>query len=184
MDVRALLTVVIVAERFIAGRHPSADHRDRARTARGIDPSPRRVERQVVDISGNGHAGDDLTGVAVHDNQRRVRPAADEEPVVGLVDRDRGVGPGRRDGEPADHLDPSPCRSRRPAPSLALTIHPRSATFEFEGPQILREGDRAANGVVPGVDDGQLGVGVDDVDPLGPRVVSHVIGIDLPAGRS
>src|SRR5262249_39546800 len=67
-------------ERLVPIRIDLADHRDRALAAGGVDPAMARVERQVVNVAGDRHAGHNLSGIAVHDDQRRILPAADEQP--------------------------------------------------------------------------------------------------------
>ena len=64
-----------------------ADHGDGPISARGVDAPAPGVEPQVVHTAGDRDAGDDPARVAIHDHERRLLTAADEEPVVRLVDR-------------------------------------------------------------------------------------------------
>src|SRR5262245_22027874 len=65
---------------------PLADNGDRPLAAGGVDSPPPRVEGEVVDVAGDRDARDDQPRVAVHDDERRARPASDEQPMIGLVD--------------------------------------------------------------------------------------------------
>ena len=78
-------------ERLVPVSINLVDHCNRSLAAGGVDPAQPRVEGQVVNVARDRHAGHDLPGVAVHDDQCRILPAADEEPMVGLVDGHGGV---------------------------------------------------------------------------------------------
>lgn len=118
-----------------------------------------------------------LPRLGVEDEQTRRQPAADENAMIGFIQRHGKIGGDQAERPFAGGLLFVPVRDRDVVCSQHIDENPRLGFFQLERLWMRPNRDIAHGHIFGGVDDADRPAAVPDVNLYRRRVVAHIVGI-------